>query len=108
LPIDLVIGREHTQRSQVVKQADVALIALLPEEFPGSMAEANFPIISCATLTAVRSARLKAVATHGAKGALLFELISCEQSSLHPADQISLARSSWQAPADRCRARARN
>jgi len=42
LPIDLVIGREHTQRSQVVKQADVALIALLPEEFPGSMAEANF------------------------------------------------------------------
>ena len=43
LPIDLVIGRERTQRSQIVKQADVvALIALLPEEFPGSMAEANF------------------------------------------------------------------
>jgi trehalose/maltose hydrolase-like predicted phosphorylase len=43
VPIDVVIGRELTQRSQVVKQADVvALIALLPEEFPGVMAEANF------------------------------------------------------------------
>ena len=42
-PIDVVIGRELTQRSQVVKQADVvALIALLPEEFPGAMAETNF------------------------------------------------------------------
>ena len=43
VPIDVVIGRELTQRSQVVKQADVvALIALLPEEFPGVMAETNF------------------------------------------------------------------
>jgi trehalose/maltose hydrolase-like predicted phosphorylase len=43
VPIDVVIGRERTQRSQVVKQADVvALIALLPEEFAGAMAEANF------------------------------------------------------------------
>jgi len=43
VPIDVVIGRERTQRSQVVKQADVvALLALLPEEFPGAMAEANF------------------------------------------------------------------
>jgi trehalose/maltose hydrolase-like predicted phosphorylase len=43
VPIDVVIGRERTQRSQVVKQADVvALIALLPEEFPGAMAQANF------------------------------------------------------------------
>jgi trehalose/maltose hydrolase-like predicted phosphorylase len=43
VPIDVVIGRELTQRSQVVKQADVvALIALLPEEFPGTAAEANF------------------------------------------------------------------
>jgi trehalose/maltose hydrolase-like predicted phosphorylase len=43
VPIDVVIGRELTQRSQVVKQADVvALIALLPEEFPGAMAETNF------------------------------------------------------------------
>jgi trehalose/maltose hydrolase-like predicted phosphorylase len=43
VPIDVVIGRERTQQSQVVKQADVvALLALLPEEFPGAMAEANF------------------------------------------------------------------
>src|SRR5215472_14736870 len=43
VPIDVVIGRQRTQRSQVVKQADVvALIALLPEEFPGAMAETNF------------------------------------------------------------------
>jgi trehalose/maltose hydrolase-like predicted phosphorylase len=43
VPIDVVIGRERTQRSQVVKQADVvALIALLPEEFPDRMAEVNF------------------------------------------------------------------
>jgi trehalose/maltose hydrolase-like predicted phosphorylase len=43
VPIDVVIGRERTQRSQVVKQADVvALLALLPGEFPGPMAEANF------------------------------------------------------------------
>jgi trehalose/maltose hydrolase-like predicted phosphorylase len=43
VPIDVVIGRERTQRSQVVKQADVvALMALLPEEFPGALAERNF------------------------------------------------------------------
>ncbi len=43
MPIDVVIGREKTQRSQVVKQADVvALLALLPEEFPGAAAKANF------------------------------------------------------------------
>jgi len=43
VPIDVVIGRELTQRSQVVKQADVVtLLALLPEEFPGSIAETNF------------------------------------------------------------------
>jgi trehalose/maltose hydrolase-like predicted phosphorylase len=43
VPIDVVIGRDRTQRSQVVKQADVvALIALLPQEFPGTMAETNF------------------------------------------------------------------
>jgi HAD superfamily hydrolase (TIGR01509 family) len=42
-PMDVVIGRERTQRSQVVKQADVvALIALLPGEFPDAMAETNF------------------------------------------------------------------
>jgi trehalose/maltose hydrolase-like predicted phosphorylase len=43
VPIDVVIGREKTQRSQVVKQADVVtLIALLPEEFPGAAAGMNF------------------------------------------------------------------
>jgi trehalose/maltose hydrolase-like predicted phosphorylase len=43
VPIDVVIGRERTQRSQVLKQADVvALMALLPEEFSGAMAQANF------------------------------------------------------------------
>lgn len=43
VPIDVVIGRERTQRSQIVKQADVvALIALLPEEFPDGSAEMNF------------------------------------------------------------------
>jgi trehalose/maltose hydrolase-like predicted phosphorylase len=43
VPIDVVIGRELTRGSQVVKQADVvALIALLPEEFPGAAAKANF------------------------------------------------------------------
>jgi trehalose/maltose hydrolase-like predicted phosphorylase len=39
----VVIGRERTQRSQVVKQADVvALIALLPEQFSAATAETNF------------------------------------------------------------------
>ncbi|AWN42888.1 glycoside hydrolase family 65 protein [Methylobacterium durans] len=43
LPIDVVIGREQTQGSQVVKQADVvALIALLPEAFSGHGATINF------------------------------------------------------------------
>jgi trehalose/maltose hydrolase-like predicted phosphorylase len=43
VPIDVVIGRELTRGSQVVKQADVvALIALLPDEFPGAAAKANF------------------------------------------------------------------
>ena len=43
MPIDVVIKRQRTQRSQVVKQADVAaLIALLPEAFPGELAERNF------------------------------------------------------------------
>jgi len=43
VPMDVVLGRERTQRSQVVKQADVvALIGLLPEAFPGRTAETNF------------------------------------------------------------------
>ena len=43
VPMDVVLGRERTQQSQVVKQADVvALLALLPEEFAGPSATANF------------------------------------------------------------------
>jgi len=43
VPIDVVLGRERTQKSQVVKQADVvALLALLPAEFPGDAAARNF------------------------------------------------------------------
>ena len=43
VPMDVVLGRERTQRSQVVKQADVvALLGLLPEEFAGDTGAANF------------------------------------------------------------------
>lgn len=43
VPMDVVLGRERTQRSQVVKQADVvALLGLLPEEFAGDSGPANF------------------------------------------------------------------
>jgi trehalose/maltose hydrolase-like predicted phosphorylase len=43
VPMDVVLGRERTKKSQIVKQADVvALLALLPEEFPGAAAAANF------------------------------------------------------------------
>jgi trehalose/maltose hydrolase-like predicted phosphorylase len=36
VPMDVVLGRERTQASQVIKQADVvALLALLPEAFTG-------------------------------------------------------------------------
>ena len=49
VPIDVVIGRERTQHAQVVKQADVvALLALLPEEFPGAMAETELPPLRAA------------------------------------------------------------
>lgn len=42
VPMDVVLGRERTQRSQVVKQADVvALLALLPDEFERRVQEAN-------------------------------------------------------------------
>ena len=41
--MDVVLGRERTQITQVVKQADVvALLVLLPEEFPGGMGLKNF------------------------------------------------------------------
>ncbi|MCH4267284.1 MAG: glycoside hydrolase family 65 [Brevundimonas sp.] len=43
VPMDVVLGRERTQRSQVIKQADVvALLALLPEAFPGDAGKRNF------------------------------------------------------------------
>ena len=43
LPVDVVLGRERTQRSQVVKQADVvALLALLPDAFDPATRLANF------------------------------------------------------------------
>ncbi len=43
VPMDVVLGRERTQRSQVLKQADVvALMALLPEEFDLPTKVANF------------------------------------------------------------------
>src|SRR5262249_17996894 len=43
VPLDVVLGRERTQRSQVVKQADVvALLAMLPEEFDPTVRLANF------------------------------------------------------------------
>jgi trehalose/maltose hydrolase-like predicted phosphorylase len=43
VPMDVVLGRERTQRSQVIKQADVvALLGLLPEEFPAETGAVNF------------------------------------------------------------------
>ncbi len=43
VPIDVVLGRERTQQSQVIKQADVvALLALLPEAFADDAGAANF------------------------------------------------------------------
>ena len=43
VPMDVVLGRERTQRSKIVKQADVvALLGLLPEEFPGDSGRTNF------------------------------------------------------------------
>jgi trehalose/maltose hydrolase-like predicted phosphorylase len=43
VPMDVVLGRERTQRTQVVKQADiVALLALLPDECDAPARLANF------------------------------------------------------------------
>ena len=43
VPMDVVLGRERTQRSQVIKQADVvALLGLLPEEFARDAGAENF------------------------------------------------------------------
>lgn len=43
VPMDVVLGRDRTQRTQVIKQADVvALLALLPEEFAREAGADNF------------------------------------------------------------------
>jgi trehalose/maltose hydrolase-like predicted phosphorylase len=43
VPMDVILGRERTRQSQVIKQADVVmLLALLPEVFAPGAAEANF------------------------------------------------------------------
>ena len=43
VPLDVILGRDRTQKSKVVKQADVvALSALLWERFPSAVHEANF------------------------------------------------------------------
>jgi len=43
VPMDVVLGRDRTQGSQVIKQADVvALLALLPEEFDRDGGAVNF------------------------------------------------------------------
>jgi trehalose/maltose hydrolase-like predicted phosphorylase len=43
VPMDVVLGSERIQRSQVIKQADVVmLLALLPERFAREVHEANF------------------------------------------------------------------
>ena len=43
VPMDVVLGRERTARSQVIKQADVvALLVLLPEAFPDGADRSNF------------------------------------------------------------------
>ena len=43
VPMDVVLGRERTQGSQVIKQADVvALLGLLPDEFVGDTGRTNF------------------------------------------------------------------
>jgi trehalose/maltose hydrolase-like predicted phosphorylase len=43
VPMDVVLGRERTQKTKVIKQADVvALVGLLPEEFASDHADVNF------------------------------------------------------------------
>jgi trehalose/maltose hydrolase-like predicted phosphorylase len=43
MPIDIVLGKERTQQSRLIKQADVvALLGLLPEAFPPGTDAANF------------------------------------------------------------------
>lgn len=43
VPMDVVLGRDRTAASQVIKQADVVvMLALLPEAFPDGAGDANF------------------------------------------------------------------
>jgi trehalose/maltose hydrolase-like predicted phosphorylase len=43
VPMDVILGRDKIRRSQVIKQADVvALLGLLPAEFPGGTGAKNF------------------------------------------------------------------
>ncbi len=43
VPMDVVLGRDRISRTQVIKQADVvALLALLPDNFPGQSGADNF------------------------------------------------------------------
>ncbi len=43
MPMDVVLGHDATQRTQVVKQADVvALLALVPEEFDATTRQLNY------------------------------------------------------------------
>ena len=43
VPMDVILGREQTQRSQVIKQADVLmLLMLLWEQYPAAVRAANF------------------------------------------------------------------
>ncbi len=43
VPMDVILGRDRMRRSQVIKQADVvALLGLLPDEFPGDTGAKNF------------------------------------------------------------------
>jgi trehalose/maltose hydrolase-like predicted phosphorylase len=43
VPMDVILGRERTDKSQVIKQADVvALLGLLPEEFAEGTGAVNF------------------------------------------------------------------
>ena len=70
VPMDVVLGRDRIQRSQVVKQADVvALLGLLPEEFPLEAAARTSAITNRAAVMAVRSSP----AMHGLVAARLGE-----------------------------------
>jgi trehalose/maltose hydrolase-like predicted phosphorylase len=43
VPMDVILGRERTENSQIIKQADVvALLGLLPDEFAGDTGAINF------------------------------------------------------------------